>query len=64
MREDLRLKVEEAIEPDYRDQVLIKWNNLGQLAVKLPTEIKHKTVNKCIDFESMLEFKGRLFEDV
>ena len=64
MREDLRLKVEEAIEPEYRDKVSIKWNNLGQLAIKLPTEIKHKTVNKCIDFESMLEFKGRLFEDV
>ena len=64
MREDLRLKVEEAIEPEYRDKVSIKWNNLGQLAVRLPTEIKHKTVNKCIDFESMLEFKGRLFEDV
>ena len=58
MREDLSLKVEQAIEPEYRDKVSISWNNLGQLAVKLPVEIQHKTVNKCIDFESVLEFKG------
>ena len=64
MREDLRLKVEEAIEPKYREKVSITWNNLGQLSVKLPTEIQHKTVNKCIDFESILEFKHQLFEDV
>ena len=62
MREDLSLKVEQAIEPEYRDKVSISWNNLGQLAVKLPVEIQHKTVNKCIDFESVLEFKGKLFE--
>ena len=56
--------MEESLDPRNRDRIKIEWNNLGQLAVKLPPEIQHKNVNKCIDLESLLEDKGDLYEDV
>ena len=66
MREQLQRTVEKAIEPNYREKVNIEWNSLDQLVVKLPPDINYKTVNKCIDFESMNEVKEQenIYESV
>ena len=52
------------VKPEYRDQVIFRWNELEQLVFKVPSSIKWHEISKFADIDALIAKQGEFYESV